>query len=52
MDSNSPDIKEVADLFSLAIEGEINDEQFETLKALLKNSKAARHHYYGSKNRF
>ena len=50
MDNNEKKMKEVEILFSLAMDGEINDEQFEKLKSLLKSDKAVRDHYYGLVN--
>lgn len=50
MNHNNSNIKAISDLFSLAADGEINDEQFEVLKTLLKNNKAARKYYYSLVN--
>lgn len=49
MDHNNSNLKTISNLLSLATDGEINDEQFKTLKTLLKN-KTAREHYYSLVN--
>ena len=44
--SNSNDLTNFHELFSLLVDGEISDEQYEQFKDLIKNDKELRYHYY------
>lgn len=46
MDNNDSNLLKIGDLFALAMDGEISDDQFESLRILLKEDAALRDYYY------